>query len=389
MKYGVCFILFIIIITTGFIGCSSIPGNIKRIEEGIVLGGGYADFGNSVQQTKDGGFIITGETESFGSGSSDVLLIKTDFEGNEIWHKVFGGESKDAGYSVQQTSDGGYIIAGCSFSFDTPGSDVYLIKTDIDGNEIWHRFFGGENNDAGHSVQQTSDGGYFIAATADNSANCYLIKTDENGIEEWSKIFPGSGYAAKQTSDGGYIVTGRASHDVLIVKMDAFGNEEWNNAIGGEKADLGRSIQQTSDCGYIIAGMTDSFGAGETDIYLIKTDSQGNEIWSKTFGGKSYDYGLSVVQTVDGGFIVTGYIWTSDFWSSGKDACLIKTDANGMEEWIRYFGGSDEDEGAAVLQASGGEYIIVGTTASFGIGIHGYWSYDIYFIKTDLSNNAD
>ncbi|MEO0049813.1 MAG: hypothetical protein ABIK42_01550, partial [candidate division WOR-3 bacterium] len=182
----------------------------------------------------DGGYIIAGGTEY------DVYLIKTDANGNLLWERTFGGENDDWGCSVQQTSDGGYIIAGFTMSFGAGDWDVYLIKTDGNGNLLWERTFGGENDDRGYSVQQTSDEGYIIAgytwSFGAGRADVYLIKTDDNGNPLWQKTF------------------------------------------GGSSWDDGFSIQQTLDGGFIIAGSTGSFGAGNCDVYLIKTDSEGNTV---------------------------------------------------------------------------------------------------------------
>jgi len=327
----------------------------------------------------------------FEGHNTDVYLIKTDENGNEVWSKTFGGRDWDWGYSVQQTSDGGYIIAGVR-SFGAPNTDVYLIKTDENGNEVWSKTFGGRGRDWGHSVQQTSDGGYIIAggtrSVPINDTDVYLIKTDENGNEVWSKTFGGRGcdwsYSVQQTSDGGYIITGftktgsffaDGDSDVYLIKTDENGNEVWSKTFGGRDWDIALSVQQTSDGGYIITGCTKSFGAGDYDVYLIKTDENGNEVWSKTFGGRDRDRGTSVQQTSDGGYIIVGY--TCSFGTGDSDVYLIKTDENGNLVWSRTFGGPYDDYGYSVQQTSDGGYIIVGATSSKV----GY--YYVYLIKTD------
>ena len=259
------------------------------------FGGEGYDLGRSVQQTTNGGYIITGWTWSFGNGGRDVYLIKTDESGNEQWSNTFGGEGGDKGYSVQQTSDGGYIITGKG-SFGDIGDTifevgVYLIKTDENGNEQWSQTFGGgENDDQGHSVQQTSDGGFIICGVkdfnTDFNSDVYLIKTDENGNEQWTQTFGGGvsewGYSVQQTTDGGYIITGdtysfgNGQRDVCLIKTDENGNEQWTQTFGGDNLDYGYSVQQTTDGGYIITGNTQSFGNGNYDVYLIKTDGYGN-----------------------------------------------------------------------------------------------------------------
>jgi hypothetical protein len=346
------------------------------------FGGDSYDEGYSVQQTSDGGYIIAGTTSSFGAGGYDVYLIKTDSNGNQEWQKTFGGDSYDWGRSVRQTSDGGYIIAGVTDSFGAGKEDVYLIKTDSGGNLTWQKTFGGTSNDSGESVQQTTDGGYIIAGITTSFGtwyyNVYLIKTDPNGNTQWQKTFGGGsfavGFSAQQTSDGGYIIAGGCSGgDVYLIKTDSDGNLMWQKTFGGSYSAVGYSVQQTTDGGYIIAGRTWWGIGGPEGGILIKTDSAGDSQWEKTFGGVGY----SVQQTKDSGYVIAGgteYPSLGPAWDG--NVYLIKTYPDGNSQWQRTFGGSYDDGGRSVQQTSDGGYIIAGGISSLGAG-----SYDIYLIK--------
>jgi len=348
----------------------------------------------SVQQTSDGGYTVAGYTNSFGAGSWDIFLIKTDANGNVVWAKTYGGTDWDNAYSVQQTSDGGYIVAGETYSFGAGYYDIFLIKTDANGNVQWAKTYGGTYYDYASSVQQTSDGGYIVAGRTRSFGagydDIFLIKTDANGNVQWAKTYGGTyndeAYSVQQTSDGGYIVAGAtasfgAGGDILLIKTDADGNIIWAKTYtyGETSYDIAYSVQQTSDGGYIVAGWTESFGA-DGNIFLIKTDASGNVQWAKTYGGTGYDRAYSVQQTSDGGYIVAGWTWS--FGAGHYDIFLIKTDANGNVVWAKTYGGTDWDYAYSVQQTSDGGYIVAGYTESFGASYD-----DIFLIKTDADGN--
>jgi hypothetical protein len=288
-------------------------------------------------QTIDGGYIIAGGTASFGAGSRDAWLIKTDANGNKEWSKTFGGTNFDSGESVQQTTDEGYIIIGRTESYGGGMSDVWLIKTDANGNKEWDRTFGGGHYDYGWSGEQTTDGGYIITGLTESygaHGDYWIIKTDDNGYKIWDETFGTAAYdsahSVRQTTDEGYIIAGFSNsygagwYDIWLIKMDCNGTKEWDKTFGGTSGDTCGSVMQTIDGGYIISGGTYSYGIGNSDAWLIKADINGNEEWNKTFGGAYFDYAESVQQTTDGGYIITGR--TDSYGSGDSDLWLIRID---------------------------------------------------------------
>jgi len=286
---------------------------------------------------------VAGYTNSFGTGGSDVYLIKTDAGGDMIWSKTYGGGHADKGYAVAQTKDGGYIVVGFTYSLGAGGNDVYLIKTDSAGDMRWARTYGGIPADGGYAVAQTDDGGYIV---------------------------------------GGYTESfGAGGIDVYLIKTDAIGHPLWSKTYGGKQTDKGYAVAQTDDGGYIVAGYTESFGAGLSDVYLIKTNSGGDILWTKTYGGDSTDYGYAVAQISDGGYIVTGF--TKSFGAGSWDVYLIKTEPNGAPLWSKTYGGEFSDYGNAVTQTDDGGYMVAGITQSFRAA-----DLDVYLIKIDADGNS-
>jgi hypothetical protein len=339
------FILFILLFSEALF--AQAPGTLWTKTFGRSLN----DRGNSIQQTTDGGYIITGTTQSpSGSGWFDVWLIKTDANGDTLWTKTFGDSLGDWGHSVQQTFDGGYIIVGNTHRWRY-NNDVLLIKTDANGDTMWTKMFGDSLTDYGFSVQQTLEGGYVITGSTHGDGRVWLIKTDANGDTLWTKTFGDSlrnwGNSVQQTTDGGYIITGLANFfmggNLLLIKTDASGDTLWTKTFQGN----GNSVQQTSDEGYIITGYIIT-GYNDSDVLLIKTDANGDTLWTKTVGPGS---GHSIQQTTDGGYIITGDLG----W-------LIRTDANGDTLWTKTFQGN----GNSVQQTFDRGYIVTGSTGGAG-----------------------
>ena len=309
----------LLFIGLAFWGCEDDTPSTVSISFSNTYGRSDYDSGNSVQQTEDGGYIVVGNTKSYGFGSWDVWLIKTDSEGQEEWNQTFGEEGgNEQGYSIQQTNDGGYIIIGRSSYYE---SGILLIKADSQGQEEWIQTLDTAYTSEAYSIQQTEDGGYILTGTRIGNgyrdADVLLIKTDSQGIEQWSKTFGGGsdydwGHSGQQVEDGGFIISGTTRsygvffNNAWLIKTDSQGIEQWNKTFGISDTEYGNSVQQTSDGGYILTGPHSSDGTGNRDVWLIKTDSQGNKEWNQTFDESDSDCGKSVQQTSDGGYIITG-----------------------------------------------------------------------------------
>ena len=310
-----------------------------------VIGGSWSESGNSVFQTSDGGFILAGSTNSpeyepyDESWARSVLLIKTDYYGIEEWYSVFnngGGTGDQEGNSVLQTSDGGYAIVGRRHS--NYQSDAWVIKTDSNGTEEWNQTYGGNDHDTGYSIKQTEDNGYILCGQTDSFGN--------------------------------------GSNDIFLVKTDSVGNEIWHQTFGGNNWEIGMSLQITNDGGYVITGSTNSYGNGNDDVFVVKTNSEGIELWSHTYGGNDSDNGLSIQQTIDNGFIITGS--TYSYGNGNADVWIVKTDIEGKEQWSNTFGGTSQERGYSITETNDTGFIICGYTISYGAG-----NRDIWIVRTE------
>jgi len=358
---------------------------IKVIKWDKTYGGGNGDWAKSIQQTEDGGYIVAGYTASKGAGGTDFWVIKLDEEGNIIWDKTYGGSEGNGATSIQQTKDGGYIVAGGTESKGAGYADFWVIKLNARGNKIWDKTYGESGDDVATSIQQTKDGGYIVAGSTQSKGagnyDFWVIKLDTRGNKIWDKTYSG-GYwdeanSIQQTEDGGYIVAGRAASkgaggaDFWVIKLAEEGNKIWDKTYGGNDWDYANSIQQTEDGGYIVAGYTASKGAGGTDFWVIKLDARGDIIWDKTYGGNNSDEAYSIQQTKDGGYIVAGK--TESKGAGKEDFWVIKLDKEGNIIWDKTYGGSGDDWAYSIQQTKDGGYIVAGWTDSKGAGDKDFW----------------
>jgi hypothetical protein len=353
------------------------------------FGGSENDFAYSIQQTTDGGYIVAGQTDSYGNGGllkPDVWVVKLDKTGNKEWDKTFGGKEGDGALSIQQTTEG-YIVAGTTSSYGKGYPSIWIIKLDPNGDSIWTKVHEGTIVSSAHSIQQTMDGGYIVAGKGKEN----ILKLDNNGNLEWGKHYSWIFYSVMQTSDGGYIVVGDSIYHQLewdyipslsIFKLDENGNKEWYNPLSDDFVGSAKSVQQTSDGGYIIAGDSIYFKSEfERSHYLmvVKLDENGNKEWN--YFGSEFSGAESIQQTADYGYIIAGNTIDDEY---GLDFLIIKLDENGNEKWIKTYGSTGGWEYASsIQQTSEGGYIVAGQTDYYGSG-----KYDMWILKLDENGNG-
>ncbi|MFZ2125457.1 MAG: hypothetical protein WA087_00595, partial [Candidatus Saccharimonadales bacterium] len=347
----------------------------------MAWGGASYDDGRSIVQTSDGGYAIAGYTYSYGAGNGDMFLAKYASGGTLAWSRIWGGTGADYGYSLVQTSDGGLAVTGYTASYGTGNDDVFLAKYTSDGTLSWSRTWGGTSDDTGYSLVQTSDGGLavtgYTGSYGTGNDDMFLAKYASDGTLSWSRTWGGAandeyGDSIVQTSDGGFAVTGQTesygagSGDMFLAKYTSAGTLSWSKTWGGTGSDSGHSLVQTSDGGYAVTGVTDSYGSGSFDMYLAKYTSDGTLSWSKTWGGAGADYGESLVQTSDGGLAVTGL--TNSYGAGNHDMLLAKYTSDGTLSWSKTWGGASVDRGYSLVQTSDGGLAVGGWTISYGAG---------------------
>ena len=361
-----------------------------------------------------------------------------------VWQKSLGGSAYDNAFSIVQTSDGGYIVTGTSFSDDGDvmgnhgDGDYWIVKLDTKGNLTWQKSLGGSWIDEGNDIVQTSDGGYIIAGYSNSNdgdvtghhgitgryldiPDAWVVKLDAKGNLTWQKSLGGSqednAHSIVQTSDGGYIIAGYSKSndgdvtgnhggaDYWIIKLNAKGNLTWQRSLGGSRYDKASSIAQTSDGGYVIAGYSESNDGdvtgnhGNSDYWIVKLDAKGNLTWQKSLGGSTNDEASSIVQTSDGGYIIAGYSESNDGDVTGhhgesyadmnysSDAWVVKLDAKGNLTWQRSLGGSQCDKASSIVQTSDGGYIIAGYSESNDGDVTGHDGGGYWIVKLDAKGN--
>ncbi len=400
----------------------------SSIEWQQMYGGSKQDWAYSIQQTNDQGYIIVGVSESTdiagctNHGGDDIYILKLDFNGTVEWQQLYGGSNGDYAYVILQTIDGGFILVGESDSTDIQGCtnnggfDGLIIKLDPFGKVEWQQMYGGNNNDLVISIRQLANGS-FIAAGESRSTNIpgcsnnggadvFVLKLDSNGTIEQQQLYGGENddraLSIQQTSDNGFIVFGSSNsqlanctnhgdYDFYALKLDEACNITWQQMYGGSSREWGFSIEQTADGGYIACGLSDSTDIagcssyGDWDSYVIKLDSNGNLLWQKKFGGSSMDLSYEIKQTTEG-YIALGGSWSDDIQNctnhGERDYYLFKIDSTGAVEWQKLYGGSKIDYASSFDLTSDGGLIISGGSGSKNIpGVTNQGEWDVFIIK--------
>jgi hypothetical protein len=346
-----------------------------------------------VEQVEDGGYAFAGHTNSFGGWGSNILLVRTDENGETIWTKTYQGSHTDICYAMQHTSDGGYILTGVTFSYGAGAGDAFLIKTDEFGDTLWTKTYGTSSVETGFWVRETADGGYILTGRTygiGDNGDMYVVRTDKNGDILWTRTYGGPSYDTGRTivecEEGGFLVVGTTESfgyggsDVYVVKLDDNGDVAWAKTYGGTGTDKGNFLIQADDGGYAIGGSTYSFGAGTKDGYLLKIDQQVNLLWSKTYGGEKSDFISSVHQTDDGGFMCIGS--TKSFGGGDQDIYLIRVNQYGEHLWSQSYGTDDYEDGSVGFHTQDGGYILGGGRYDDPAEV------DINLIKTDAQGRC-
>jgi hypothetical protein len=404
------------------------------------FGGTAADNAYSIESTPDGGYVVTGFTQSNNDGEVignhgglDYWVIKLDAIGTIQWKKCFGGSTDDYAFVVKNTSDGGFIVAGQTSSTDgnITGNhgdfDCGLVKLDANGNIQWQKSLGGSNGDYVYSIQPTPDGGYFVGGVTTSTdgnvtlnhgeSDYWAVKLDATGTIQWQKSFGGSGLESVQsvqtTSDGGYVMAGfsqstdgnvtgnHGDYDCWIVKLNANGTMQWQKSLGGSGYDAAFSIQTTSDGGYVVAGKSNSTNGNVTgnhgyfDYWVLKLNSSGNVQWQKSLGGSGEEDANSIQKTADGGYVVAGFSDSVNGNVTGnhgdRDFWVVKLNAIGNIQWQQSMGGTAAESALSIQATSDGGYVLAGYSESTDgtvTGSHGggdFWVVKLGYTILDAS----
>lgn len=390
--------LILVVLDIGIVICLFVP-NVNSDQGDLlwskVYGGSLEDRGEFISGTANGedGFVVAGFTASFGNGDKDGWLLRLDHNGDTLWSRTYGGSAADEIFCVQPTNDNGYILVGNTYSF-SGNRDLYIIKTDESGNTLWSSTWGGSGGDSFRDVKQTADSGFIAVGhyggTFDDK-DFFLARFDNNGDTLWTKVYGGPSsdwpFSIELTDDNGFIIVGltgsfgAGNYDVWLMKTNSEGDTLWTKTFGGIGEDAGRGIEKAYGGGFIITGYTKSFGSGNHDIYVIKVDDQGNLVWQQTYGGALSDLSEHICRTYDGNYAIAAY--SNSFSDDYYDAYYLKIDPQGDTISTGIYGGVETDESICLVETADHDILLAGFTFSYGSG-----SGEFYLLKVDGSNQT-
>lgn len=348
-------------------------------------GGGEADAGISVIEVSTGGFACIGYTKSSGAGAADVWLVRTAVDGTPQWTQTYGGTEDDHGHSIQEIAAGGFIILGSTESYGSGSKDWFLIRVSADGTFLLGHAYGGSDSDEATSVIEVSGGDLVLVGDIQNSDtkdhDVWLMRTDYLGYEIWNHTYGGVfndfGRDVIEVNAGGFALVGftqsygAGDYDVYLIRTEANGNLLWSRTYGGSSFENSGALIEVSTGGFAIIGTTRSSGHGSNDMFLVRTDASGNMLWNKTYGGLDDEGGYSLIEVSTGGFALVGY--SESFGAGDADFWVVRTDVDGNVLWNQTFGGVNYDLARSIVEVSTGGFVVTGTTSSFGGGYFDLW----------------
>ena len=357
------------------------------------FGGKANEHAMSVIQTKDGEYVVAGFTFSYGKGKSDIWVMKLDRYGEKIWQRYLGSKGLDWPNALIETRDGNYVIAGYSRDDDTHLSDAWIFQLNEYGEGMWSKTFGGESDDVAKAIIQTSDGGFAVTGfTYSNSrgeSDVWLLRLNAVGEELWQKNYGGKGtemgYSIMETQDDGFLIGGYQSYDsvnkadMLIVKTDRKGKGVWRRALKSRGNDIVESVLETPRGDFLIGGWAYMPEKGDLDAKLAKMGPGGKILWERTYGGKGKDAIYDMEFAPEGGIILAGQ--TGSFGPS-SDVWIFHTDNEGRMDWQKRSKGDKNDYGHALALANDGGFVIAGGTKSYSAK-----GSDMVLMKTDPKGN--
>ena len=353
-------------------------------------GGSGDDFAVSLEKSADGGYLVAGGTYSFGFGDGDAWVLKLRSDGRVAWEWSYGEMTEDGVSLVRERGGSGFLLAGMTIW------DLWVVALDPDGSISWQNAYGGTGYDFARSIEVTSDGGYIVAGSTESFGagirNAWVLKLNPDGSVAWQKAYGDQGieycYAVRETGDGGYIAAGgtdsfgSGEFDIWLLRLDSAGTVLWQKAFGGEQMEYVYSVLETSGGHFLVVGVSESFPPGGRDAWLLELDSNGAVVWQKAYGGGYHDFAAAAIETNNGGYVVVG--GTESFGSGAADMWMLRLDGGGAVLWEKAYGGIDDDVAWAVQPTDSGGYILAGVTGSFGAG-----GADVWVLKVDVMGEIE